>query len=127
MEGRSVNKYVKQSAKKIKPLLDEIRGKKVDQVLNTLHFMPQKSAKITENVIHSAVSNILNKDDDGNINPDELVVKLAYVTKGPTGRNTKRIRPRAMGRAYFIRKHSCHLTIEVGLPNNENNNIGTKE
>ena len=127
MEGRAVNKYISQSAKKIKPLLDEIRGKRVEQVLNTLHFMPQKSAKVTENVIHSAVSNILNKDDGGNINPEELIIKLAFVNKGSTGRNTMRIRPRAMGRAYFIRKHSCHLTIEVGLPEIKKDNMGKKE
>ncbi len=127
MEGRAVNKYVSQSAKKIKPLLDQIRGKKVEQVLNMLHFMPQKAARITENVLHSAVSNILNKDDSGDINPEELIIKLAFVNKGPTGRNTMRIRPRAMGRAYFIRKHSCHLTMEVGLPKHEKDNMGKKE
>lgn len=113
MEARAVNKYVHQSAKKIKPMLDLIRGKRVDHALNTLHFLPNKAAKIVENTIRSAVSNYLDTEEGSKTNPEELIIKAAYVDQGPTAR---RIQPRSMGRAYLIRKRSSHVTVKVGMP-----------
>jgi large subunit ribosomal protein L22 len=113
MEARAVNKYVHQSAKKIKPMLDLIRGKRVDHALNTLHFLPNKAAKIVENTIRSAVSNYLDTEEGSKTNPEELIIKAAYVDQGPTAR---RIQPRSMGRAYIIRKRSSHVTVKVGMP-----------
>ncbi|HDT12436.1 MAG TPA: 50S ribosomal protein L22 [Candidatus Marinimicrobia bacterium] len=113
MEARAVNKYVHQSAKKIKPMLDLIRGKRVDHALNTLHFLPNKAAKIVENTIRSAVSNYMDTDEGSKTNPEELIIKAAYVDQGPTAR---RIQPRSMGRAYLIRKRSSHVTVKVGMP-----------
>ena len=113
MEARAVNKYVHQSAKKIKPMLDLIRGKRVDHALNTLHFLPNKAAKIVENTIRSAVSNYMDTDEGSKANPEELIIKAAYVDQGPTAR---RIQPRSMGRAYLIRKRSSHVTVKVGMP-----------
>lgn len=113
MEARAVNKYIRQSAKKVKPVLDMVRGKKVNEAINMLNFMPKKAAKIVSGTAQSAVSNLLNNDEAKGINPDELIIKKAYVDQGPV---MKRIRPRSMGRAYLIRKRSCHVTIVVGLP-----------
>lgn len=124
METRAVNKYVRQSAKKIKPILDMVRGKRVDYALNTLHFMPKKSAKIVEQTIRSAVANYINTDEGAAVNPDELVVKTAFVNQGPTAR---RIQPRSMGRAYQIRKRSSHVTVTVALPVANKNETGEKE
>lgn len=123
MKARAVNKYIRQSAKKIKPVLDMVRGKQVSTALNMLSFMPKKSAKLIEQTMRSAVSNLLNSDEGSKVNPDELVIQEAYVNQGPV---MKRIRPRSMGRAYLIRKRSCHLTIVVGTPA-ENAKNATKE
>jgi large subunit ribosomal protein L22 len=113
MKARAVNKYIRLSAKKMKPVLDMVRGKRVDTALNMLTFMPKKSAKILVSTTRSAVSNLLNTDEGAKLNPDELVIEEAYVNQGPA---MKRIQPRAMGRAYLIRKRTCHLTVVVGTP-----------
>ncbi|MEA2076734.1 MAG: 50S ribosomal protein L22 [Candidatus Marinimicrobia bacterium] len=113
MKARAVNKYIRQSAKKMKPVLDMVRGKQVSAVLNMLAFMPKKSAKLVELTTRSAVSNLLNTEEGAKVNPDELVIAEAYANQGPV---MKRIRPRSMGRAYMIRKRTCHLTIVVATP-----------
>jgi len=124
MEAKAVNKYIRQSAKKIKPMLDLVRGKKVDYALNTLHFMPKKAAKTIELTIRSAVANLINTDEGAKVNPEELVVKTAFVDQGPTA---KRIQPRSMGRAYRIRKRSSHLTIIVAVPEHHDSDLKEKE
>lgn len=113
MEARAVNKYIHQSAKKIKPMLDLVRGKRVDFALNALHFMPKKAAKLIEQTIRSAVANFINTDEGAKVNPEELFVKTAFVDQGPTA---KRIQPRSMGRAYRIRKRTSHITVIVSVP-----------
>lgn len=113
MKARAVNKYIRQSAKKMKPVLDMVRGKQVNAVLNMLAFMPKKSAKLVELTTRSAVSNLLNTEEGAKVNPDELIIVEAYANQGPV---MKRIRPRSMGRAYLIRKRTCHLTIVVATP-----------
>lgn len=119
MKARAVNKYIRQSAKKMKPVLDMVRGKQVNGALNMLSFMPKKSAKLIELTTRSAVSNLLNSEEGAKLNPDELVIREAYVNQGPV---MKRIRPRSMGRAFMIRKRTCHLTIVVGTPEDEKKN-----
>jgi large subunit ribosomal protein L22 len=113
MKARAVNKYIRISAKKMKPILDMVRGKQVNAALNMLAFMPKKSAKLVELTTRSAVSNLLNSEEGAKVNPDELVIEKAYADQGPM---MKRIRPRSMGRAYLIRKRTCHLTIVVATP-----------
>jgi large subunit ribosomal protein L22 len=97
----------------MKPILDMVRGKQVNAALNMLAFMPKKSAKLVELTTRSAVSNLLNSEEGAKVNPDELVIEKAYADQGPM---MKRIRPRSMGRAYLIRKRTCHLTIVVATP-----------
>jgi large subunit ribosomal protein L22 len=124
MKARAVNKYIRQSAKKMKPVLDMVRGKQVNSALNMLSLMPKKSAKLIEQTTRSAISNLLNSDEGSKINPDDLVIQEAYANQGPV---MKRIRPRSMGRAYLIRKRTCHLTIVVGTPAENVKNATTKE
>ncbi|MBN2780590.1 MAG: 50S ribosomal protein L22 [Candidatus Marinimicrobia bacterium] len=116
MKARAVNKYIRHSAKKMKPMLDMVRGKQVNSALNMLSLMPKKSAKIVELTTRSAVSNLRNTEEGAKVNPDELIITEAFVNQGPV---MKRIRPRSMGRAYMIRKRTCHLTIVVGTPADE--------
>ena len=91
-------------------VVDIIRGKSVDQAIEILHFSPKHSSKDAEKVLRSAVSNLMNKDDNTKHEVSDLFVKEAFVNGGPT---LKRISPAPMGRAYRIRKRSNHVTIVV--------------
>jgi large subunit ribosomal protein L22 len=91
-------------------VIDLIRGESVDKALEVLHFSPKHSSKDAERTLRSAVSNLINKEDSARVEPTDLFVKEAYVNVGPT---LKRISAAPQGRAYRIRKRSCHLTIIV--------------
>ncbi len=110
MEARAVNRFIESSPRKMRLVIDLIRGASVDKALEILHFSPKHSSKNAEKTLRSAVSNLINKDDAARVEPSELFVKEAFVNVGPT---LKRISPAPMGRAYKIRKRSCHLTIVV--------------
>ncbi|HSL88958.1 MAG TPA: 50S ribosomal protein L22 [Ignavibacteriaceae bacterium] len=110
MEAKAVNKYIGSSPRKMRLLIDLIRGMSVDKALEVLHFSTKAASKDAEKTLRSAVANFLNTDDAGRVEPSDLFIKEAYVNQGPT---IKRISPAPMGRAYRIRKRSCHLTIIV--------------
>jgi len=110
MEAKAVSRYVKQSPRKIRKTLNNVRGKKVGVALNMLHFSPEKAAVVIEKTIHSAVANLMVQEDNANINPEELSIKEAYVDGGPVA---KRFRAASMGRASLIRKATAHLTVVV--------------
>lgn len=110
MEARAIYRYIGSSPRKMRLLIDLIRGMSVDKALDVLHFHPKHASKSAEKVLRSAVSNLINKDESIKVDPADLFVKEAYVNQGPT---IKRISPAPMGRAYRIRKRSCHLTIVV--------------
>lgn len=110
MEARAVNRYIGSSPRKMRIVIDMIRGKSVEAALNILHFSPKHAARTAEKVLRSAISNLQNKDEGGRIDIGTLYVKEAFVDGGPT---LKRISPAPMGRAYRIRKRSNHLTIVV--------------
>jgi len=108
MEVKAVAKYIRVSPRKIRLVMDEIRGKKVEEALNLLIFAPQKGAPILRKVVNSALANAGQYPD---IDVDSLFIKRVFANEGPT---LKRFRPRAMGRATRIRKRSCHLTVILG-------------
>jgi large subunit ribosomal protein L22 len=108
MEVKAVAKYIRVSPRKIRLVMDEIRGKKVEEALNLLTFAPQKGAPILRKVVNSALANAGQYPD---IDVDSLFIKGVFADEGPT---LKRFRPRAMGRATRIRKRSCHLTVILG-------------
>jgi large subunit ribosomal protein L22 len=110
MEAKATHKYIGSSPRKMRLVIDLIRGKSVDQAIEILHFSPKHASVDAEKVLRSAVSNLMNKDENANHDISELYVKEAYVNQGPT---LKRIMPAPMGRAYRIRKRSNHLTIVV--------------
>ncbi len=110
MEARAINRYIGTSPRKMRLVIDLIRGKSVDHALHLLHFSPKHAAKTAEKVLRSAVSNLQNKDEGGRLETFEMVVKEAFVDAGMT---MKRISPAPMGRAYRIRKRSNHVTIVV--------------
>jgi large subunit ribosomal protein L22 len=110
MEARAVNRFIGSSPRKMRLVIDLIRGESVDKALEVLHFSPKHSSKDAERTLRSAVSNLINKEDSTRVEPTDLFVKEAYVNVGPT---LKRISAAPQGRAYRIRKRSCHLTIIV--------------
>lgn len=105
MEARAVAKYVRVSPRKVRLIMDEVRGKKVSDALNLLTFSSQKGAFILKKLISSAVANA---ENNANMDVDTLYIKRIFADEGPT---LKRFRPRAMGRATRIRKRTSHLTV----------------
>ncbi|HUI66465.1 MAG TPA: 50S ribosomal protein L22 [Bacteroidota bacterium] len=110
MEAQAVNRYIGSSPRKMRLVIDLIRGKSIPEALHILHFSPKHASKVAEKVLRSAVSNLQNKDDAGRIEPEDIIVKRAFVDGGM---QMKRISPAPMGRAYRIRKRSNHVTIIV--------------
>lgn len=110
LEARSINRYINSSPRKMRLVIDLIRGRSVPEALSILHFSPKHASRVAEKVLRSAVSNLHNKDEAGRVETDTLFVKEAFVDGGP---GMKRMLPAPMGRAYRIVKRSNHLTIIV--------------
>ena len=109
MQARSLARYVRSSPRKMRRVVDVVRGEPVQKALSVLSFMPQSASVPVMKTLKSAVANAINIAGP-NLHMEDLYVKEAYVNQGPT---MKRFRPRAMGRAFRIRKRSSHLTIVV--------------
>ena len=110
MEAHAINRYIGTSPRKMRLVIDLIRGKSVPEALHILHFSPKHASRVAEKVLRSAVSNLQNQEDAGRVGPEDMVVKSAQVDGGMV---MKRISPAPMGRAYRIRKRSNHITIVV--------------
>jgi large subunit ribosomal protein L22 len=110
LEARAINRYIGSSPRKMRLVIDLIRGKSVPDALNILHFSTKHASKVAEKVLRSAVSNLQNKDEANRVDADSLFVKEAFVDGGP---GLKRMLPAPMGRAYRIVKRSNHVTIIV--------------
>jgi len=110
METRATKKHIRSSPRKMRLVIDLIRGKRASEALSILHFAKQLAARDAELVLRSAVANLSNFEDGKSVNSSEVLVKEVFVNMGPT---MKRIRPAPMGRAYRVRKRSNHLTIVV--------------
>ena len=107
MEAKAVAKYIRVSPRKTRIVAENIKGKAVEDALNILRFTPKKAAKILSKVLYSAISNA---EQMPGVDVDSLIVDTIMVNEGPTW---KRIQPRAMGRAYRVRKRTSHITIVV--------------
>ncbi len=105
MRVRAIAKYIRVSPRKIRLLMREIRGKRVEEALNLLTFAPQRGAPVLRKLINSAVANASQHPD---VDVDNLFIKHIFADEGPT---LRRFRPRAMGRATRIRRRTSHLTI----------------
>jgi len=105
MESNAVAKYIRVSPRKVRLIMDEIRGRKVEEALNMLTFMPQKGGKILKKLINSAVANA---QQNSGADVDKLFIKRIFADEGPT---LKRFSPRAQGRATQILKRTSHLTV----------------
>ncbi|OQO91067.1 50S ribosomal protein L22 [Saccharomonospora piscinae] len=100
-------RFVRDSPTKVRRVIELIKGRNASEALAVLRFSPQAASSPVAKVLASAMANAENNLD---LDPDTLWVKNAYADEGPT---LKRIRPRAQGRAYRIRKRTSHITVEV--------------
>jgi large subunit ribosomal protein L22 len=100
-------RFVRVSASKARRVIDLVRGKPVSEALDILRWAPQAASEPVAKVIASAAANAQNNDG---LDPSTLVVATVYADEGPTA---KRIRPRAQGRAFRIRKRTSHITVIV--------------
>jgi large subunit ribosomal protein L22 len=100
-------RFVRVSATKARRVIDLVRGKSVEDALSILRWAPQAASEPVAKVIASAAANAQNNEG---LDPSTLVVATVYADEGPTA---KRIRPRAQGRAFRIRKRTSHITVIV--------------
>ena len=98
------------SARKMRLVVDNIRGKKVDEALDILRFTKKEAAVWLEKLLISAISNWEYKLGELDADDYDLYVKTAFVDQGPM---LKRFRPAPHGRAHRIRKHTNHVTLIV--------------
>lgn len=106
-EVKATARYIRMSPHKVRRVLDQIRGRSYREALIILEFMPYRACEPVLKVLRSAAANA---EHNEGIDRAELIVSTAYADQGPT---LKRFRPRAQGRAYQIRKPTCHITIAV--------------
>ena len=107
MEAKAVAKYIRIAPRKVRVVMNLIRGKNVADAVAILKFTPKAGADVIEKVLKSAVANAENNFD---MNVDKLYVASAYVDQGPT---LKRIHPRSRGQAFSIFKRTSHVTVVV--------------
>ncbi len=107
MEARAILRFNRASPRRVRLVVDQIRGKEVEKALDILKFTPKRSAAIVAKVLKSAIANAENTQ---NVDVDRLYVKRALVDEGGMW---KRFMPRAMGRATRIRKRLSHITVVI--------------
>lgn len=105
METRAIAKMQRTTPRKVRLVLDLIRGKKLADAINILNNVDTKAAGIIKKVVMSAAANA---ENNHSMNLEELYVSKTYACEGPT---LKRIRPRAQGRASEIKKRTSHITV----------------
>lgn len=98
-------KFIRMSPTKVERVLNQIRGKDFASATKILTFMPYKSCGPINKILFSAASNAKNQCD---LSKKDLILKQAFVSKGPT---LKRFRPRSQGRGFRIQKPTCHITL----------------
>jgi large subunit ribosomal protein L22 len=108
MRTKAVARYVRLSSSKARLVLDLVRGKPAAEALAILQFTHRAAARSVEKVLRSAIANAEHNHQVRNM--EDLRVVRATADQGPS---MKRVQPRAMGRAFFIRHRSSHLTIEL--------------
>ena len=102
---RATHRFARISVRKLRPLLDLIRGHFADDALDMLKYMPHRGARLIEQVLKSAMANA---EDKGVRNVGDLIVSEV---RGDGGPMFKRLMPRARGMAYMIRRRSAHINI----------------
>lgn len=110
MEGKATQKHLRRSPRKVRLVVDNVRGDIVEDAVKKLKFTNKAAAKPVAKVIKSAAANMRDKYQEQRFDDEELVIDEIYVNEGST---LKRMQPRAMGRANVIRKKTCHIHVTV--------------
>lgn len=112
MEAKAIARFVRMSPRKVRLVVDQIRGLSVNKAYALLQFSKKAAAEPVGKTLRSAVANAQSRaQDQGDVvDADDLVVRAAYVDEGPT---LRRFRAAAMGRAAPIRKRTSHITVVV--------------
>src|ERR1700719_3018766 len=111
-EFRAEAKFQRTSPQKAKLVLDLIKGLRVEQALNTVHFSTKKMGPVIEKVLRSAIqnANYVSQEQGLDIDVDNLYVRTAVANEGP---RMKRIRPAPMGRAFRYQRRLAHIIVTV--------------
>ena len=111
-EFRAEAKFQRTSPQKAKLVLDTIKGMRVEQALNTIHFSTKRMGPIVEKVLRSAIQNAtyVSQEQGLDIDVDNLYVHTAVANEGP---RMKRIRPAPMGRAFRYQRRLAHIIVTV--------------
>ncbi|MBM4284774.1 MAG: 50S ribosomal protein L22 [Deltaproteobacteria bacterium] len=105
MEIKASARYLRISPRKLRLVAQPLRGRRVEEALSLLRFLPQRGARLLKKVVETAVANAEQRPQ---VEIDRLVVKNIWVDGGPV---LKRLMPRAMGRVNRILKRTSHLTV----------------
>ncbi len=111
-EFRAEARFQRTSPQKAKLVLDLIKGLRVEQAINTVHFSTKRMAPVIEKVLQSAIANAAYLSDEQglDVDVDSLYVHTAIANEGP---RMKRIRPAPMGRAFRYQRRMCHIIVSV--------------
>ena len=107
MEVKAATKFIRRSPRKVRLVMDAVRGKRVDEALAILRFMPQGASRVILNVVKSAAANA---ENNYQMAPEDLFIKRIFADEGPT---MKRFRPRSRGMASPVLKRTSHVTVVV--------------
>src|SRR5438105_2719768 len=107
MEYKASHRFADMSARKLRPFAQLIRGRRADEALEKLRFLPNRSARLLEAVLKSALGNA---EDRGARALDDLIVIESRIDGGPI---MKRIMPRARGTAYQIKRRYAHIHVAL--------------
>ncbi len=106
----ATHRHARISATKVRPFADLIRGMEASEGVEALRYIPNRGARFLEKVLKSAIANA---EDRGVRNPDGLTIAECRVDGGPM---FKRVRPRARGMAFLIRRRTAHIHVGVDAP-----------
>ena len=102
---RAEHRFARISVRKLRPILDLIRGKYADDAVDLMKYLPHRGARMIEKVLKSAMANA---EDRGVRDVGDLII---FDARGDGGPMAKRLMPRARGMAYMIRRRTAHITI----------------
>ena len=107
METKATAKFIRVSPRKVRTVVDLIRGKRFAEALAILRYTPKRASEAITKVVKSAAANA---EHNLQADKEQLYISAIYVDQGPT---LKRFKPRAQGRADLIRKRTSHITVVV--------------
>ncbi len=113
MEFKASHRYARMGVRKARLVMDLVRGRTVNQALDTLANDRHRASRYVRKVLASAVANALQNPD---VRSSRLIVKEAFANEGPLLQGRMRFRPSAMGRALPFRRRTCHIHIKVADP-----------